>query len=91
MKLSADLEVTAQRLPHDFRCRRLLTRRRTGLTFVNLHASSHDVNAVYGEFRSKTISRDTAEVVGVASLAPNTYSFFCTVHPDMFGNLTVVG
>lgn len=64
----------------------------TGLTLVNADADSHDLTAVYGEFASETIGRgETAKVVGVESLAPNTYNFFCTVHPDMFGNLTVVG
>ena len=64
----------------------------TGLTLVNLDADTHDVTAVHGEFSSATIGRgERAKVVGVESLEPNTYSFFCTVHPDMFGNLTVVG
>lgn len=63
----------------------------TGLTLVNLDESSHDVVAVEGQFASATIGRGTAKVLGVESLAPNTYSFYCTVHPDdMWGNLTVV-
>lgn len=63
----------------------------TGLTFVNFDLSSHDVVAEHNEFASATIDRGATKVVGVESLAPNTYGFTCTVHPEMFGNLTVVG
>lgn len=69
----------------------------TGLTFANLDAMSHDVTATESgpvgglAFRSATIGRGTAPVVGVEDLEPNTYSFYCTVHTDMFGLLTVVG
>ena len=68
----------------------------TGLTFANTDAVPHDVTAMDTDgsgaplFRSDTILAGTAAVEGVEDLEPNTYSFFCTVHPDMWGLLTVV-
>ncbi|MEA3075197.1 MAG: hypothetical protein QOF60_105 [Actinomycetota bacterium] len=69
----------------------------TGLTFVNTDGVPHDVTAVErgsnGQplFKSATIVTGTSPVAGVEALAPNTYSFFCTVHTEMRGLLTVVG
>lgn len=63
----------------------------TGVTFANLDEISHDVTADQGEFRSDTIQRSFTKVEGVEALGPNTYSYYCTVHPEMWGLLTVVG
>ena len=68
----------------------------TALTFVNADAVAHDVTAIENDangdpvFASETIFRGTAAVEGVADLAPNTYDFYCTVHTEMRGLLTVV-
>lgn len=62
----------------------------TGVTFVNLDADFHDVTSTAGEFASATIGRGAAKVVGVESLTPNTYTYYCTVHEGMLGLITVV-
>jgi len=68
----------------------------TGLTFANTDAVPHDVTANETDaggaplFRSDTILAGTTPVTGVEDLEPNTYSFFCTVHEEMWGLLTVV-
>jgi glucose/arabinose dehydrogenase/plastocyanin len=63
----------------------------TGLTFANTDAVPHDVTSDEpGLFHSSTIVTGTSRVVGVEDLAPNTYTFYCTVHTEMWGLLTVV-
>jgi glucose/arabinose dehydrogenase/plastocyanin len=69
----------------------------TGLTFANTDAVLHDITASdtgsNGQplFKSRTILTGTAPVDGVQNLAPNTYPYYCTVHPEMFGLVTVLG
>lgn len=68
----------------------------TALTFANTDAVPHDVTAMETDgggaplFRSQTILTGTTPVTGVQDLEPSTYTFFCTVHPDMWGLLTVL-
>jgi plastocyanin len=68
------------------------------LTFLNLDALNHDVTA-----RGKDASGNPlfstpligpgqeVPVDGADSLSPGTYAFFCTVHPNMEGTLSVGG
>lgn len=66
------------------------------LTYVNLDAAPHDVTSRDGDaddeplFASPTITTGTAGVEGVELLAAGTYDFFCTIHPEMQGTLTVI-
>jgi plastocyanin len=61
------------------------------LTLVNLENSPHDVVSEDGLFRSATLygAGTTAPVVGVSSLEPGGYAFYCSVHPYMRGSITV--
>jgi plastocyanin len=68
------------------------------LTFLNLDALNHDVTA-----RGKDSSGDPlfstpligpgqeVPVAGADALSPGSYAFFCSVHPNMEGTLTVGG
>ncbi|HEU0131757.1 MAG TPA: cupredoxin domain-containing protein [Mycobacteriales bacterium] len=66
------------------------------LTLVNLDPAAHDVTALdVGPggplFRSATIDRpgQTAVVTGVESLEPGVYEFYCSVHTEMHGTVSV--
>ncbi|HEX8003713.1 MAG TPA: plastocyanin/azurin family copper-binding protein [Mycobacteriales bacterium] len=65
------------------------------LTFVNADLAPHNVVAEAAGrtgplFASGTATTgQTAEVKGVETLAPSTYTFLCTLHPSMRGTLTV--
>jgi glucose/arabinose dehydrogenase/plastocyanin len=65
------------------------------LTFVNPDVAPHNVVADATTrsgplFGSATVTGgQSADVKGVASLKPATYTFHCSVHPSMRGSLTV--
>jgi polyvinyl alcohol dehydrogenase (cytochrome) len=60
------------------------------VTFTNLDVPQHDVKANDGSFTTPLISTGaSAPVEGVASLAPGTYGFYCSLHRNMTGTLTV--
>jgi plastocyanin len=68
------------------------------LTFLNLDALSHDVTARDkgadgGPLFSTPLIGTGREVpvAGAESLGPGSYGFYCTVHPNMEGTLTVGG
>lgn len=67
------------------------------LTFVNTDVAPHDVVADAATargplFRSTTVTTgQSAAVVGVSKLGPGTYTFHCSLHPQMHGALTVTG
>jgi plastocyanin len=66
-------------------------------TYANAGDASHNVNASSngpdGEvlFSSDTISSGSTPVNGTQYLAPGSYPFFCTVHPEMTAQLVVSG
>jgi plastocyanin len=67
------------------------------LTLVNADPAAHDVTSlddgpVGGHlFRSIVLDQpgQRAPVVGVAALEAGTYEFYCSVHPEMRGTVTV--
>ena len=66
------------------------------LTLVNLESSPHDVwSDLTGPsgplFHSETLynAGESAPVVGVSSLEPGAYGFYCSVHEDMRGSIVV--
>lgn len=65
------------------------------LSFTNFDVVGHDVTAkqqANGKplFASAlTAAGGTAPVAGAQALTSGTYDFFCSVHPDMLGTLTV--
>jgi glucose/arabinose dehydrogenase len=67
------------------------------LTFANGDLAPHNVVADATTrrgplFFSATVTAgQTADVQGVSALAPATYTFHCSVHPQMHGSLTVTG
>jgi plastocyanin len=67
----------------------------SGLTFVNTDAAPHNVVADATKpggplFASTTVTTgQSATVDGVAALKPGTYTFHCSVHPQMHGSLAV--
>lgn len=60
------------------------------LNFRNLDVAMHDVRNAGGKFFSALIGfGKQTPVVGVKTLAKGTYSFFCSLHPNMKGQLIV--
>jgi plastocyanin len=58
------------------------------VTFTNLDVPQHDVQG--NGFGTPLINTgQNAKVVGVESLAPGSYDFFCSIHRNMKGTLTV--
>jgi polyvinyl alcohol dehydrogenase (cytochrome) len=60
------------------------------LTFTNLDAVQHDVDARDGSFESPLVGLGASTPVnGVEALVPGSYAFYCSLHPNMTGTLTV--
>ena len=66
------------------------------LDFLNADSAFHDVTSTARDtegnavFKSTTVGLGTKVAVnGVETLAAGTYPFYCSVHPNMQGNLTV--
>ena len=65
------------------------------LQFVNADTMTHDITAVAKKdgapvFKSPfTASGSSSDVKGVSALAPGSYPFFCSLHTQMKGELTV--
>lgn len=60
------------------------------LTFSNFDVAQHDVDARNGSFQSELVGLGgSTPVVGVEALAPGSYEFFCSLHSNMTGTLTV--
>jgi plastocyanin len=58
--------------------------------FTNLDLAVHDVRSYSGLFSSSLVSLGKSTPVnGVSSLLPGKYGFFCSIHPNMQGNLIV--
>ena len=57
------------------------------VTISNRDDATHTVTADKGAFNTKTNGKSTASMR--APLAPGAYSFFCAIHPEMKGTLTV--
>jgi plastocyanin len=58
--------------------------------FTNLDVQPHDVRSYAGQFSSALIGLGKSTPVnGVSSLVPGKYGFYCSIHPNMKGNLTV--
>lgn len=66
-------------------------------TYANAGDASHNVNASTNGtdggplFSSDTIASGQTPVNGTQYLAPGSYPFFCTVHPEMTAQLAVSG
>ena len=61
------------------------------VTYTNLDAAQHDVVSVDGLFGTPLIGTGAqAPVAGVESLAPGDYAFYCSLHANMRGTLSVV-
>lgn len=70
----------------------------TGLHFTNFDPEPHNLiasrNGPKGSplFSTDTIgAATTVAIKGTDKLAPGTYDFFCTLHPEMVGTLFVEG
>ena len=59
----------------------------TAVTISNRDNATHTVTADKGAFNSKANAKSMASMR--APLAPGAYSFFCAIHPEMKGTLTV--
>ena len=60
--------------------------------FTNLDVAQHDVVSRTGLFRSALIGAgQTTPIDDVEALDVGTYPFFCSLHPNMTGNLSVTG
>ncbi|HET7529763.1 MAG TPA: multicopper oxidase domain-containing protein [Mycobacteriales bacterium] len=67
------------------------------LTFVNLDELAHTVTSVAKDasgaplFNGNALPGTTSTIRGADKLAPGTYSFYCSFHPNMQGTLIVEG
>lgn len=63
----------------------------TGTTIVwtNQDATSHTATAAEGAFRTGTIGPDASSEVVMGG--PGVYRYFCSIHPEMKGTITVEG
>ncbi|HET6817327.1 MAG TPA: multicopper oxidase domain-containing protein [Mycobacteriales bacterium] len=67
------------------------------LTFVNLDELAHTVTSVAKDangsplFNGNALPGTTSTIAGADKLAPGTYSFYCSFHPNMQGTLIVEG
>jgi polyvinyl alcohol dehydrogenase (cytochrome) len=60
------------------------------LSFTNLDVPQHDVRADNNSFGSELISTgQSGPVTGVEKLSPGSYPFYCSLHRNMTGTLTV--
>lgn len=60
------------------------------VTYANLDIAAHDVVSVDGLFGTALIGTgQRVPVAGVENLAPGSYAFYCTLHSNMRGTLTV--
>lgn len=69
-----------------------------GLDFANADLSQHDVRSYADDTEGEPLFASdmigtvaTAPVLGVATLAPGSYPFYCSAHANMNGTLTVQG
>jgi polyvinyl alcohol dehydrogenase (cytochrome) len=65
-------------------------RRGKALSFTNIDPIEHDVRADNGSFGTPLIGAgQSTPVTGASALAPGQYGFFCSLHRNMRGTLTV--
>jgi len=60
----------------------------TTVTWINKDPEPHTVVSKDGKFRSAAL--DTDDSYSFTFTEPGTYDFFCTLHPQMTGKVTVV-
>ncbi len=60
----------------------------TTVTWINKDPEPHTVVNKDGKFRSSAL--DTDDTYSFTFTEPGTYNFFCTLHPQMTGTVTVV-
>src|SRR4051794_6405978 len=69
----------------------------SSLTFVNLDELAHTVTSVARDatgaplFNGNALPGTTSDIAGVDKLAPGTYAFYCSFHPNMQGTLIIEG
>lgn len=61
----------------------------TNVLFRNADEAPHTLSGTNGKFDSGPVSQDGEMIVSTEHLRPGSYEFFCRVHPDMVGTLTV--
>jgi plastocyanin len=58
--------------------------------FTNLDIAVHDVRSTSGLFSSALVGLGkSTQVNGTTALSPGKYGFYCSIHPNMTGTLTV--
>ena len=63
----------------------------SNLAYRNLDTARHDVRSTSGLFSSAQIGLGQTTFVNGANLLPKgTFAFYCTLHPNMRGNLRVI-
>ncbi|MGH2727463.1 MAG: hypothetical protein ACRDKS_10890 [Actinomycetota bacterium] len=61
------------------------------VTFYNFDIAQHDVRSTSGKFFTGLIGLGKhAKLVGAKALAKGTYTFFCSIHPNMKGKLRII-
>ncbi|MBI4138777.1 cupredoxin domain-containing protein [Candidatus Uhrbacteria bacterium] len=59
------------------------------VTFTNKDGVGHSATADGGAFDTGIISSNQSATVDTSSLAPGSYPFHCTPHPNMKGTIVV--
>lgn len=92
MARHAPVAATVTAVSFDFDPNEVSIPEGTNLLFVNDDDGvPHTLSGINGRFDSGVIFGDADTVVTTEHLRPGTYQFFCRVHPDMLGTLTVTG
>ncbi len=86
--LSSAAETTVEILNFDFIPRDLTVENGSTVTWINRDAAPHDATSDDGTWGTGTLRRD--ERATLPFDAPGSYSYLCTIHPNMKATLTVV-
>jgi plastocyanin len=85
--LSDQSEVDISMSDYDFSPRELTVPAGAAVTWTNRDSAVHDATDRQGEWATDLLGEDESQTVLFDR--PGVFEYFCTVHPDMVGTLTV--
>jgi plastocyanin len=70
-----------------FHAKRLVVKQGTRVTWKNSDSDPHTVKSAKGHFASEAL--DTGDTYSVVMRHTGTFSYICTIHPNMHGEIVV--
>jgi plastocyanin len=70
-----------------FHAKRLVVKRGTRVVWKNSDSDPHTVKSAKGHFASEAL--DTGDTYSVVMRHAGTFSYICTIHPNMHGEIVV--